>query len=111
MDFIIDQLTLSSGAFFLREKEAYSGVHKIADKVMHDLELVFGSTPKAAEEISECASSLVIYGTTDRSPVLASLSEQGLIALEELRGKNEVYLFQVIDAPSNGISLAYLNPV
>lgn len=42
---------------------------------------------------------VVIYGTIDRSPVLADLARQGLIDLEELRGKNEVYLFQVIDAP------------
>src|SRR5690554_3909921 len=106
MSFIFNQQTLSSGAFFLREKEAYSGVHKIADKVMHDVELVFGITPTAAEEVAQCASCVVVYGTIDRSPVLAGLSEQGLIALEELRGKKEVYLFQVIDAPWEGVDKA-----
>ncbi len=106
MSFIINKATLSSGALFFREKEAYSGVQKIAGKVMHDIELVFGLAPTAAEDISQCASSIVIYGTIDRSPVLADLSRRGLIDLEEIRGKNEVFLFQVIDAPWEGIEKA-----
>src|SRR5690554_5079874 len=106
MSFIINKVTLSSGALFFREKEAYSKIHKITGKVMHDIELVFGIAPTAAEEITQCASSVVIYGTIDRSPVLADLSGQGLITLEELRGKSEVYLFQVIDAPWEGIDKA-----
>ncbi|NLW10016.1 MAG: alpha-glucuronidase [Firmicutes bacterium] len=106
MGFIINKQVLSSGALFLREKEAYSGVHKIAGKVMQDIQLVFGIAPTATEEISQCASPVVIYGTIDRSPVLADLARQGLIDLEELRGKNEVYLFQVIDAPWEGIEKA-----
>lgn len=56
MGFIINKQVLSSGALFLREKEAYSGVHKIAGKVMQDIQLVFGIAPTATEEISQCAS-------------------------------------------------------
>ncbi|MFC5530486.1 glycosyl hydrolase 115 family protein [Cohnella yongneupensis] len=99
MNFTINERIINEGALFLREKEAYSGVHKVADKVMKDIELVFGILPTWAEELDQLASCAVIYGTIDRSPVLTSLSEQGLIDLEEIRGKNEVYLFQIIDAP------------
>ncbi|QAY66984.1 glycosyl hydrolase 115 family protein [Paenibacillus protaetiae] len=98
MNFIINPKTLKEGAFFYREKEAYSGVHKIADKVLKDIESVFGVRPGSAEDYAELASSAVIYGTIGRSPVLERLSEQGLVDLNEIRGKNEVYAFQVIDA-------------
>lgn len=106
MDFTINQSVLSRGAFFLHEKEAYSGVHKIADKVMHDIELVFGIRPTSSEDLNKLSSCAVIYGTIDRSPVLENLAEKGIIDSEEIRGKNETYLFQIIDAPWTGVDKA-----
>lgn len=106
MDFIMNQKNITGGAFFLKEEEAFSGVNKIAQKVMHDVELVFGVSVTQTEEVDQLASHAVIYGTIDRSPVLQSLSEQGLIDLQEIRGKNEVYMFQIIDAPFSGVDKA-----
>lgn len=106
MKFTINQKTLTEGAFFLSEKGAYSGVNKIAEKVMHDIELVFGVNPTSSEEVHKLTSCAVIYGTIDRSPVLESLSEKGLINLQEIRGKNEVFLFQIIVAPWEGVDKA-----
>ena len=99
MTFTINQRILTDSAFFLQEQEAFSGVRKIADKVARDIELVFGVRPTSAEQRDQLASCAVIYGTLDRSPALANLAEQGLIDLGAIRGKNEVYLFQVIDNP------------
>lgn len=106
MNFTINRTILNGGAFFLSEKEAFSGVRKIADKVMKDIERVFGARPTSAEESDRLASCAVIYGTIGRSSILDSLSERGLIDLEAIRGKNEVYLFQTIDAPLNGVDKA-----
>lgn len=106
MEFTINQNILNENALFLHEKEAYSGVHKVASKVIHDFELVFGIRPTSSEEMDGLSSSAVIYGTIGRSPVLESLSEQGIINLGEIRGKNEVYLFQIIDAPWAGVDKA-----
>ncbi|MBH1939926.1 glycosyl hydrolase 115 family protein [Mobilitalea sibirica] len=108
MGFTINQRILTENAFFLKEKEGYSGVHKIAEKVLHDIDLVFGVTPKQAEGIEQLASCPVIYGTIDRSPILDRMSEQRLIDLEEIRGKNEVFLFQSIDAPWEGVDKALI---
>lgn len=102
MDFILNRSIISRAPLFLKEKEAYSGVHKVAEKVSRDIELVFGVKPASTEVKADLASCAVIYGTAGRSPVLESLSERGLIDLGEIRGKNEVYLFQVIDAPWEG---------
>ncbi|MCR2804538.1 glycosyl hydrolase 115 family protein [Paenibacillus soyae] len=102
MDLIMNRSLLSEGACFLKEEEAFSGVHKIADKVMRDIELVFGVRPTSTEAIDRLSSCAVIYGTIDRSPVLDHLSESGIIDLNAVRGKSEVYLFQVIDAPWDG---------
>ena len=37
--------SLVDGSLFYHEEEAYSGVNKIAKKVMHDIEMVFGYEP------------------------------------------------------------------
>ncbi|GFN33972.1 glycosyl hydrolase 115 family protein [Paenibacillus xylaniclasticus] len=106
MNFTINRKVLGGGAFFLKEKEAFSGVHKIADKVAKDIELVFGVRPTSAVAVGQLASCAVIYGTIGRSPMLDRLAEQGLINLEEIRGKREVYLFQTIDAPGTEVDQA-----
>lgn len=100
MSFTINPAIINEGAFFLEEKDAYSGVRKIAAKVMRDIEQVFGAAPTAAEDRGRLASHAVVYGTIDRSPVLHSLADLGLIDLEAIRGKNEVYLIRTIDAPA-----------
>lgn len=106
MNFRLNHRTLMEGTLFLKEKEAHSGVHKIAQKVMKDIELVFGVSVASTEDFNKLASCAVIYGTIDRSPVLESLSKQGFIDLEEIKGKNEVYLFQIIDTPWNIVDKA-----
>lgn len=106
MKFKINANVLTEGSFWLKEKEAYSGVHKIANKVMRDIELVFGVYPDSTEEVNQLGSNVLIFGTVDRSPALKKLSEQGLIDLEEIRGKNEVFLFQTIDSPWQGVDKA-----
>lgn len=100
MNFTINRSLLASGALFLEEKEAYSGIRKIAGKVSGDLEKVFGIRPTFAGEFGKLTSCPVIYGTLGRSPVLDELAASGRIDRKAIEGKNEVYLMQVIDAPT-----------
>ncbi|WP_055106823.1 glycosyl hydrolase 115 family protein [Paenibacillus ihumii] len=95
-----------SGALFYREEEAFSGVNKIARKVMHDVELVFGYAPQAAADRSQLGKNAILYGTVSHSPMLLELEEKQLIDLSEIRGKREVFLFQVIDRPFEGVEKA-----
>jgi hypothetical protein len=97
---------LSSGALFYQEKDAFSGVHKIAAKVMRDVELVFGVAPKAASDIAGLGAQAVLYGTVGRSPVLQEMHEKKLIDLSEIEGKREVFLFQVVERPFDGVESA-----
>lgn len=98
--------TAAFGSLFYQEKEAFSGVNKIANKVMHDLELVFGYAPQATEERSQLGKNAVLYGTVDHSPTLQELEEKELIDLSEIRGKREVFLFQVIHHPFEDVETA-----
>lgn len=119
MDFVINQEMLrrqlssttaedmsAPSVLFYQEEEAFSGVNKIAEKVMHDLELVFGYAPQATIEKSKLNHHAVLYGTIDHSPMLKELETEKRIELSEIKGKREVFLFQVIDQPFEGVEKA-----
>ncbi|MCD8509839.1 MAG: glycosyl hydrolase 115 family protein [Bacillus sp. (in: Bacteria)] len=109
MEFVINQNMLKSKtaeALFFQEKEAFSGVNKIAKRVMHDLELVFGHAPQATTDRNTLGSTAVIYGTVGQSPILQELEEKNLIDLTEIKGKREVFLLQVIKNPTENVGKA-----
>lgn len=97
---------LTQGSLFYIEDEAFSGVNKIAKKVMRDIEMAFGYAPYATKDRRYLGKSVVLYGTLDRSSILQELDEKKLIDLSEIRGKREVYLFQVVNHPIDGVETA-----
>lgn len=108
MEFTINQKGLNngSGSLFYKEEEAFSGVNKIASKVMHDLELVLGCAPEATTDREKLGKNVILYGTVDQSPMIQDLEEQKRIELSEIKGKREVYLFQIIHQPFGGVEKA-----
>ncbi|MEH7419154.1 glycosyl hydrolase 115 family protein [Neobacillus drentensis] len=117
MEFVINQQMLKSvsvtdghtsilGSLFYAEKEAFSGVKRIAKKVMHDVELVFGYAPQASTDRTKLGRTAILYGTVDYSPMLHELDEKKRIDLSEIKGKREVFLFQVINDPFEGVEKA-----
>ncbi|SEO44172.1 Glycosyl hydrolase family 115 [Amphibacillus marinus] len=113
MEFVINQdmlktATTNSGALFYQELGAYSGVNKVAAKVMHDIKLVFGYLPQATGDRTKLAKHAIIYGTVEHSPMLQKLAEQKRIDLATITGKREVFLFQVIEQPFEGVESALI---
>ncbi|MCT8139958.1 glycosyl hydrolase 115 family protein [Anaerobacillus sp. CMMVII] len=106
MDFVINQEMLKTVPLLYQEKEAFSGVQKIASKVMHDIELVFEYAPQATSDRAKLGKQAIFYGTIGHSPLLQELEEKKLIDLSKITGKREVYLFQVISQPFEGVESA-----
>lgn len=106
MEFKMNKEVLRKDFCFYREEEAFSGVNKIADKVRKDISLVFDVEPDVVMEEHNLRSLTLFYGTIGHSTILKKLQEQGRIDLSAVEGKNEVYLFQVIEAPCAGVQKA-----
>lgn len=85
-------------ADFYLENTAWSGVIKIVEKVCNDVEMVTGVRPEISNEVS-VASELVIVGTIGKSTILDQMEQEGIINLSEVKGKREVYSFQIVDNP------------
>lgn len=101
-----DRPSVTAGALFYQENEAFSGVNKIATKVIHDMELVFGYLPQVTMDRTKLAKYAIFYGTVDRSPTLQKLEAKNRIDLSTIREQREVFLFQVIEQPFEGIDSA-----
>lgn len=98
--------SLKNDTSIYRESEAFSGVNKIADKVLHDIFLVFDAVPEMVCERTLLKKQTVIYGTIGKSPILDALMEAHKISADEITGKREVYLFQIVKDPMEGVEEA-----
>jgi hypothetical protein len=92
---------------FIYETQAFPGVNKVADHVKHDISLVTGFYPGEYTLGQKCEN-LVIYGTIGKSELLDDLERRGIIELDSIRGKWEVYSFQIVDNPIDGVAHALI---
>lgn len=106
MSFKISKDNLSKNLRFYREDTAYSGVNKVADYVRKDIEMVFKQEPLVAFGKEQLSKYAIIYGTVGHSNVLDEMDERKVIDLSEIEGKNEVYLFQVVQNPMDHVEQA-----
>ncbi len=98
-------MKIDSSTLFFSESTAFSGVKKIASRVMDDCRLVTGVLPTVTENVSEedllsfasgkKSESLVIYGTLGKSPLLDLAAEKGLFDPSSIKDRREVYSFSV----------------
>ena len=88
---------------FYCDSNEFSGVIKIANKVCNDVDLVIEKKPSvnqvaSVSEIPNEENQLsLIFGTIEKSSLIQNLEKEGKIDLSNVRGKNEVYLFAVVD--------------
>ena len=90
---------IQSNLTFYIEPSIHSGVKKIADKVRLDIQRVTDSLPEYGENLNALEGNLLIFAIADTSPVLQKLELEKKINLSDVRGKNEVFLFNVVENP------------
>ncbi len=79
------------------EDETYSGVKKIGETICEDICLVTGKKPAIIDSLDKSAgNALVLVATDGKSALLDELDQKGLIDLDLIRGKREVFMMSVI---------------
>lgn len=74
------------------EKETFEGVKRVADKVLEDFKEITGDSFERIETDSfENLSDCIFVATVGNSTILDSMTQQGLVDIEDVRGKREVY--------------------
>ncbi len=101
----MSKISFDNRLMFTYESKSFPGVNKVAALVRQDIYQVTGF--HAGEYTRGCkCKNLIIYGTVGMSDYLDELEAEGRIDLREVRGKWEVYSFQVVDNPMEGVDHA-----
>ena len=87
------------------EEQAFPGVRRVCDTVAGDLYRVFGERPAVCTGFQN-RETVILAGTLERSPMLAQLEAQGKLDVAPIRGKWEVFSFQLVEAPFPGVEQA-----
>lgn len=87
---------------FVYEEGAFSGVNKIASRVREDIAAVFGAKPFGLgysdfRDAADFISQPIFFGTVGKSDILDKMDAVGLISLDSIRQKREVYSFNIIN--------------
>ena len=101
----MSKVSFDNRLMFTYESKSFPGVNKVAALVRQDLYLVTGFHAGEYKKGQRCKN-LIIFGTVDKSDYLRELEDKGLLDLDEVRGKWEVYSFQVLDNPLEGVDHA-----
>lgn len=90
----------SSLKFFCADDE-FKGTVRAAASVAEDMRALFGSTGGVCRihSLDECHADAVIFGTMQTGGLLKSLEKSGVLTLDDLRDKREVYKMCLISAP------------
>lgn len=103
----MSKIFFDNSCLFTYEVQAFPGVNKVADQVKQDIATVTGFYPGEYTKGQKCKN-LVIYGTVGKSELLDDLERRGIINLNLIRGKWEVYSFQVVDNPIADVAHALI---
>lgn len=84
------------------------GTVRAAVSVDEDLRAVFGNSGGVwtIHSLSEIRADCILFGTIQTSEILSALEKSGLLSLDEIRGKREVYKMCVVSLPTENMASA-----
>ena len=84
----------AAGIFVDRGSADYKGLLHVAKIFANDVKLVSGAVMDLDEELTDAPQ--IIAGTMGSSPVIGRMVEEGVLDLEVLKGKREVFLIKLL---------------
>ncbi len=90
----------------LLDVDDHRGVLRAARDLQSDLERVTGARPDLLTSEGAAAETAVIVGTLGHSAVIGDLVRQGKLGVQEIQGRWESFVMEVVDAPLPGVDRA-----
>lgn len=99
---------VSSGklASILVSENDFKGVLRVTGHLENDFFKVTELHPKRINKISEATDFVIIIGTLGKSEIIDQLAKEGKIDGNELKGKWEKFITQIVDNPAKGVKKA-----
>lgn len=102
-DFPITEETITP--IVVSPKESVT-VGKVAQLLAEDIARVTGKTPMVQTTDKPKGRNVIIVGTTESSPLIARLADEGRLDVSAIRGGWEQYVIKVVNTPAKGINKA-----
>lgn len=102
---MVINLEIGAGIAFYEEESALPGVKRAAENLKKDICLITDYAPDTYAEGAAC-SCMIIYGTIGHSRVLERIDLEKGIHLADIKGKWEVYSFQIVEEPLPNVEKA-----
>lgn len=102
------KFTVNSFLKLICSEVELKGVVRAAASVAEDMRAIFGSAGGVChlDSIGGQLPDAVIFGTLQTSEIPEALEEKGLLSLDDIRGKNEVYKMCIVSSPFQSIGKA-----
>lgn len=84
----------------------YPGVIKALESFQSDMKMVSGNEPKLLLDVVPQAKQVIVVGTLGKSPLIDQLIKSGKITVDDLKGKWENSLIQVVEKPFPNVDRA-----
>lgn len=93
-------------ASVLVSENDFKGVLRVTGHLENDFFKVTELHPKRINKISEATDFVIIIGTLGKSEIIDQLAREGKIDGNELKGKWEKFITQIVDNPTKGVKKA-----
>src|SRR3954447_8377593 len=81
-------------------------VHKTAELLQHDIEMVTGKKPNIISSLSSSPKQLIIIGTIDSCDLIGKLASEKKLKMDSVKGKWEAFTLQTIQNPFKDVQHA-----
>ena len=91
---------------WLVSTDDYPGIHRIMTCIQKDIERATGASPDIVNNSLPKSKEIVVAGTLGKNPWIDELVEKGKIQVDDIRGKWECSLIQVVEEPFKDVRRA-----
>ncbi|MFO7445962.1 MAG: glycosyl hydrolase 115 family protein [Ignavibacteriaceae bacterium] len=102
--FVLSEAGLS--APLLASTQDYPGVIRVLKHLQNDITTVTGAKPELITDNMPAAKGIVIVGTLGKSPLIDKLVQDKKINVDDIKGKWETFVIEVVENPAEGVDRA-----
>ncbi|MEW6507133.1 MAG: glycosyl hydrolase 115 family protein [Bacteroidota bacterium] len=89
-------------------KDDFPGIHRVSKHLQNDIKNVSGAEPNLLTDTLPSFKEIVLIGTIGKNPLIDKLINENKINVQEIAGKWESFLIQVVDKPFSNVDRALI---
>lgn len=105
-DFTVASSSEKAQIYVNPDTDEYNGLKMVADCFAEDVDMVTDEKPEIVTDSSKLGGNVIIFGSIGNNRIIDNLISDGKINVDNVKGKWEVFQFDVVEKPVNGVDRA-----